>query len=161
MRTREMCFKAGAEPFSTHALETFPDLDIRKIRSSNNQYWNAFKHAMTLGGAERDDQKLFDRFSDKVNDHALFVGWYDYALAIGLLPAEAQIFQVWYFALYPEKLNPDADVTAPERMFPNLPRLERSEQKRALRKAIEFFRDDLTIMRDPQTDRHPLILPCE
>ena|SRR5215831_12237491 len=37
--------KAGEEPFSTHALLTFPDLDIGKIRRLKNQYWNAFKTA--------------------------------------------------------------------------------------------------------------------
>ena len=39
--------KAGAKPFSTHALATFPSLDIQKIRRLQNQYWNAFKHATT------------------------------------------------------------------------------------------------------------------
>jgi hypothetical protein len=38
--------------------------------------------------------------------HTLFIGWYDYMLAVGALPIEAQVFQIWYFALYPEKLNP-------------------------------------------------------
>jgi len=51
----------------------------------------------------REDSELLERFEDTVNDHTLFIGWYDYALAVGALPIEAQIFQAWYFALYPEK----------------------------------------------------------
>jgi hypothetical protein len=35
--------KAGAKPFSTHVLATFPDLDLRDLRQLQNQYWNAFK----------------------------------------------------------------------------------------------------------------------
>ena len=50
--------KAGEEPFSTHALLTFPDLDIGKIRRLKNQYWNAFKHAQMRDGIEREDSEL-------------------------------------------------------------------------------------------------------
>src|SRR5262245_25781158 len=56
--------KAGTEPFSTHALATFPSLDIQKIRRLQNQYWKAFKHATTRDGVERADQELLDRFDD-------------------------------------------------------------------------------------------------
>jgi hypothetical protein len=97
--------KAGQQPFFSHALATFPDLNPKEIRRLRNQFWNAFKHATTQSGKERDDRKLLKRFDDLQNDHALFVGWYDYALAVNVLPVEAQIFQVWYFALHPEKLN--------------------------------------------------------
>jgi hypothetical protein len=90
---------------------TFPDLDLGEIRRLQNQYWNAFKHAQTRGGIEREDSELLERFDDEVNDQALFIGWYDYRLAVGALPIEAQVFQIWYFALYPEKLNPEVDTT--------------------------------------------------
>ena len=85
--------KAGEEPFSTHVLATFPDLDIGKIRQLQNQYSNAFKHARTRGGIEREDSELLARFGDEVNDHTLFIGWRDYQQAVGTLPIEAQIFQ--------------------------------------------------------------------
>jgi len=73
--------KRGDEPFSSHALATFSDVDAPKIRHLRNQFCNAFKHATTHKGEERDDRKLLERFSDLQNDHALFVTWYDYALA--------------------------------------------------------------------------------
>ena len=76
--------KAGEKPFSTHALATFPDLKIGEIRQLQNQYWNAFKHARTRGGIERKDRELLARFGDEVNDHTLFIGWYDYMLAVRL-----------------------------------------------------------------------------
>ena len=152
--------KAGAKPFSTHALATFPDLDIKEIRSLQNQYWNAFKHATTHGGAERADQELLERFCDEMNDHTFFVGWHDYALAVGSLPLEAQAFQVWYFALYPEKLNPEIDTTSYECVFPNLKAMGRSDQKKALQSVIAKFRSEQDLMSHPQTDSRPLILPA-
>jgi hypothetical protein len=82
-----------------------PSIGPKALR---NQYCNAFKHATTQKGVGRDDADLFQRFSDEMNVHSHFVGWYDYTVAIGELPIEAQVFQIWYFALYPEKLNPDA-----------------------------------------------------
>lgn len=150
--------KSGAQPFSSHALATFPDLDISEIRRLQNQYWNAFKHATTQSGKERDDHKLFEKFTDEKNDHALFVGWYDYVLAVGTMPIEAQAFQAWYFALYPDKLNPDIDAAPYETLFPNLKHYPRAEQKRALQTAIVAARKDGAVTNDPGTDRTPLIV---
>jgi hypothetical protein len=147
--------KAGAEPFSTHALLTFPDINIGKIR---NQYWNAFKHAQTRGGVEREDSEQLERFEDEVNDHTLFVGWHDYMLAVGALPMEAQIFQAWYFALYPEKLNPEVDTTIHQRVFPMLSSKSRADQKGALREVISSFRENAEVMKHPKTDPRPLML---
>ena len=149
--------KAGAKPFSTHVLATFPDLDIGTIRRLQRQYCNAFKHAMTREGIDRDDRELLESFDDKVNDHMLFVGWRDYMLAVRALPIEAQVFQIWYFALYPEKLNPEVDTTTHQQVFPMLPSKSRADQKRALREAISSFQGDAEVMRHPQTDPRPLI----
>ena len=40
-----------------------------------------------------------------MNDHVLYLGWHDYMLATTSLPVEAQVFQMWYFALYPQKIS--------------------------------------------------------
>jgi hypothetical protein len=97
--------KAGKKSFSPHALLTFPDLNRAELRRLQNQYWNTFKHALTRDGIERQDSDLLERFEDEVNDHTLFIGWYDYMLAVYALPIEAQVFQIWYFALYPSRYN--------------------------------------------------------
>lgn len=150
--------KAGEEPFSTHMRLTFPDLDIGELRQLQNQYWNAFKHAQTRGRIERQDSELLERFGDEVNDHTLLIGWRDYQQAVGTLPIEAQIFQVWYFALCPEKLNPEVDIATHQRLFPMLPSKSRADQKRALREVISSFRNDDEVMTDPKTDPRPLVL---
>src|SRR5262245_14136594 len=150
--------KAGEKPFSTHVLLTFPDLDIGNLRQLQNQYCNAFKHARTRGGIERQDSELLERFGDEVNDHTLLIGWHDYQQAVGTLPIEAQIFQAWYFALYPEKLNPEVDTTTHQRLFPMLPSKSRADQKGALREVISSFRENAEVMTDPKTAPRPLML---
>jgi hypothetical protein len=149
--------KAGWQPFIDHALATFPERKLSDIRTVQNQFWNAFKHALTRDQRERQDQQLFERFDDSQNDHTLFIGWYDYALAVGSMPVEAQVFQMWYFALYPEKLNPEVDTSEYEAIFPGLQHRPRAEQKKMLRETIASARNDSTIMSDPRTDTLPLI----
>jgi len=151
--------KAGAQPFSSHMLKAFPDLDIGGLRRIQRQYWNAFKHATHLqGGKERDDDELLSQFTDIQNDHALFVGWYDYALAVNALPIEAQAHQVWYIALYPEKLDPKHSIERYEKIFPNLRARSRPEQKRMLNETIKSARSDASFMNDPQTDTRDLVI---
>lgn len=65
-----------------------------------------------------------------MNEHALFVGWYDYVRAVGRLPLEAQVFKVWYFSLYSEKLDPAVDLTPYRTFFPNLKDKTRAYQKK-------------------------------
>jgi hypothetical protein len=67
---------------------TFPDLSRGKIQGLRNQYWNAFKHALTRDGLERKDSVLLERFEDEVNDHTLFIGWHDYMLAVRACPSD-------------------------------------------------------------------------
>lgn len=88
--------KAGAEPFSAHILNTVPDLNIEEMRRVQRKYWNAFKHATRRkeeDWIERDDEELLSNFSDEQNDHALFIGWWDYVQATKAMPVEAQSFQ--------------------------------------------------------------------
>lgn len=150
--------KAGATPFVTHAMSVVPDLTINKIRLLQNQFWNSFKHATTHKGEERADQELLMRFNDSQNDHTLFVGWYDYVLATGTMTPEGQAFQVWYFALYPEKLNPEFDGSSFDLIFPGLRKCSRAEQKARLRDAIKKTRNDSAIMSDTRTDKSELCL---
>jgi hypothetical protein len=151
--------KAGAEPFTSHILKTQPDLDIRELRKLQRQYWTAFKHATHRhGGQERDDDKLLSRFSDEQNDAALFIGWYDYALATKTMPVEAQVQQAWYIALHPTKLDPRHSPEPYEDLFPGLRDKTRAEQKRVLNETIERARADGNVMSDRRTDARALIL---
>ena len=67
------------------------------------------------------------------------------------------MFQAWYFALYPEKLNRDVDKTPYKKIFPKLPKLSRKERKQALRDVIARYRKNIDVMNDVKTERAPLI----
>jgi hypothetical protein len=150
--------RAGREPFSTHALDVVPELTQRKLRELRNQYWNAFKHALDHAGMDRQDAEIICEFDDSKNDHVLFVGWYDLMLAAGSMPIEAQAFQVWYFAKYPEKLAPECELESYVRLFPKVNSLPRGQQKAMLRAAIAKHRTNPDIMGDRRTDPTPLTL---
>jgi hypothetical protein len=147
-------------PFSTHALESIPDLDMGELKRLQREYYNAFKHATTRDGEDRDDQELLNRFDDEKNNHMLFIGWYDYGNAIGKRPIEAQVFQIWYFALYLDKLNPDVDPQPFMEMFPDLNNQSPSMRKETLRREIASSLTDLELRNHPGTDTRPLILPA-
>ena len=151
--------RAGGEPFSAHALGVVPDLTKRSLREMRNRYWNAFKHALDHAGMERQDEEILEQFSDEKNDHVLFVGWYDLALAAGKMPVEAQAFQAWYFARFPEKLADECDPAVYDAIFPDLNSLTRADQKTRLREAIARARLNDEVMSHIKNDRDPLILP--
>ncbi|MCC8982641.1 hypothetical protein [Bradyrhizobium acaciae] len=150
--------KAGAQPFTSHAIKTFPEMKIQEIRKLQRQFWNAFKHATQQhSGEERHDDDLLMQFSDEQNDHALFIGWYDYAGATNAMPIEAQVHQAWYLALHPDKLASQFPSDLYERVFPKLNQRSRPEQKRMLNEVIAHSRTDNAVMSDPATETLALI----
>jgi hypothetical protein len=151
--------KSGAKPLTTIMLQSRPDLDIGKLRRIQREHWTAFKHPFNLHTKkEREDDELLHRFTDVENDHALFIGWYDYASAAGAMPIEAQVHQLWYFTLYPEKLDPKHDRKVYENYFPKLRIKPRLDQKKMLNDAINTARTDQSIRNDPRTDTRPLMI---
>jgi hypothetical protein len=150
--------KTGAQAFTSHVLKTFPEMKIQEVRRLQRQYWNASKHATHQhSGEERDDDQLLMQFTDEQNDHALFIGWYDYAAAVSAMPIEAQVHQAWYIALHPDKLATEYPPDRYERAFPKLNQRSRSEQKRMLHEVITRTRTDNAVMSDPATETTPLI----
>jgi hypothetical protein len=151
--------KAGVEPFFSHIRKTFPEAKVNELRIIQRKFWNAFKHA-THGhnGDERDDDELLSRFTDIQNDGALYVGWHDYYGAVGAMPIEAQVFQAWYIALHPEKLNKSYSFEDYERLFPNIHAKPRAKQKRILVKVIEKMRSNKAVMGHSSTERRALLL---
>lgn len=146
------------KPFNQHALEVHPDMEPKELAFLRNKYWNAMKHALTKNGQVRSDDELMADFDDAHNDHVLFVGWYDYASAVGCLPIEAQVFQVWYFANFPEKLAEEFLAADFEYMFPGIRNLNRSQKKRLLRRKIEWAKKNKATMSHEKTERRKLIL---
>jgi hypothetical protein len=147
-------------PFSTHILETMPDIDIKKIRLLQRRYWNAFKHLNNLGGGPRADDATLAAFDDTKNDAALFTGWHDYFAVTGRLPLPAQVFLLWYFSLNEEKLEPSTNFDTIRAAFPAITKTDRAEQKRRLRRMVEKYRHAPKTLQDPQTENNPLCFPA-
>ena len=150
---------ADIPTFSTHMLETVPELDIGKLRNLQRQYWNAFKHLEDRGGKPRDDDDILAAFDDTKNDAALFVGWWDYYAVTGKLPLPVQVFQIWWYALNEEKLALGADLDTIRKTFPGISSCDRTERKRRLRRAVEKYRDNAATLKDPRTEVNPLCFP--
>jgi hypothetical protein len=151
----------GIEPLSTHLLATHPAMDMRALKSEQNIYWNAIKHFWGIGkfaGTARDDEDLMSTFSDEQNDARLFIGWWDYMLVTGRLPIEAQVLQVWWYALNEERLAPHVDVEPIRSIFPRIVAADRLERKRRLRRAVEKYRKNEEVLADPKTEAEPLLL---
>jgi hypothetical protein len=146
--------------FSTHMLETVPDLDISKLRRLQRQYWNAFKHMNERDGKPRDDVETLAAFDDTKNDAALFVGWWDYYAVTGRLPLPVQVFQIWWYALNEEKLADASDLDTIRKTFPAITSCDRTEQKRRLRRTVEKHRKDAAVLKDTRTEVNPLCFPA-
>jgi hypothetical protein len=144
--------------FNDHILTTFPHRLLKDIRKLRNQYWTPIKHASDQSGINFDLEEQFFGFSDVVNDHTLFVVWYDYCQANLPLPIEAQVFQVWYYAMYPEKLASSEASASSQRLFGNLADLSRDTKKQRLQIVAKQYRNDAQLLSDPKTDPRPLVL---
>jgi hypothetical protein len=151
--------KAGAEAFTSHVLITFPHLTVADIKGVRKKHWNAFKHATKRGGKDRQDDEILADFNASHNDHALFIGWYDYGKAGFPWPIEAQVFEAWYLAKYPEKLGPDANRSGIDYLFPDLTGQSPERQHTRLNELIRKSRKNGEVMNDPRTDNRPLVLP--
>jgi hypothetical protein len=139
-------------------LELNPEMKPGKIVRLRNQYWNAMKHFYAQDKRTvREDTDLIADFSDHANDSVLWEGWHDYQVLTGALPIEAQVLQVWYFAVYEEKLDPRVDPFAYRKMFPKIQSDDRQEQKRRLRRACEKYRGDRGLITAKGTENRPLI----
>lgn len=143
---------------STHILETHPNIDIAKIKSLRNQYWNGIKHFYSRDNkTARDDERLMADFSDAENDVVLFSGWLDYMNVTKKLPIAVQVFQVWWYATNPGKMNPNVDASPFNRLFPDINICDRAEKKRRLRRTIEKYRNNAAILADSRTENLPLM----
>lgn len=145
---------SGKKPISNFLLNSLPHLDLCKFYAARNLYWNAFKHLNDRNGKPRkEDVDVITNFTDKDNDAILFTAWFDYMQATGRLPVSAQVFQLWFYALKPDKLDPyHASTPAILEIFPNLNRADRKEQKRRLNRTIERYRNKKELISDPRTE---------
>lgn len=156
-----LSFKAGAHPFKLFRQAETPTLTNKEYSELRGHFANAFKHAEKRPGIERDDRAIFADFSDLQNDDRLFIGWFDFACPGNAHPMESHVFQAWYLALHPSRLQSPHGLELLRDLsgvFPNLPELPRQKQKARLRKEIEKAKKNRRLMGDPLVDRRSLRL---
>ncbi|BAV33637.1 hypothetical protein SCL_1326 [Sulfuricaulis limicola] len=87
-----------------------------------NAAQNYLKHA------DRDPDSTLS-FDEEENDHLLFVASLECGELGHQLSFSMQAFQIWYLALYPEKIGHDSEpVITSKKVFPGLSTKKRSEQ---------------------------------
>jgi hypothetical protein len=157
-----LCRKQKLKSFSDEAAEAMtaawkehgkePRNWRKALADSVNRHRNFFKHARG-----NDADAVVDDFTDENNDALLFMASYDLLQLCRVArrggPVEAQIYQLWYWAL-----QGTADVwepTPPIAMaFPDLARRPRYEQKVLGREAIEWARNEPVLAERVPIDHH-------
>eukprot|EP01034_Spumella_vulgaris_P012367 gene12367-15747_t len=94
-----LCRNAGIESFSVQARENVPDGKDLKRHYINSPYRNFFKHA------ETDSDETLPPLPDSQVEGVLFLAVEDYIRLNGKSPVQLQVFQLWYLAKHPEKLD--------------------------------------------------------
>ena len=142
---------AGIESFSKQARENLPA--GRKLKDYVNQPCrNFFKHA------ERDPDPDSSVELDEANVAAiLFLAVEDYMRLREGGPVEAQVFQAWFIAVFPEKVSEDDPVAqskldSAKLAFPGIATATEAEQVEMGRRVLEDARQDAELAADPKTE---------
>lgn len=144
-----VCEKRGFSRFIEHMVEVNPSSNEEQIYKLAATYRNFFKHA------DRDPDTFLQDFDDDCNDHILIIAVEDLARLTGKLPVEAQVFQLWYFSVYRERLNCEAYermIKSIENWFPEIQHIVRAEQKRLGREVLDRALALPELLDDPRTD---------
>jgi hypothetical protein len=144
-----LCARAGIEGISHHTRGHIPaGLDLKRD-FINSPFRNFFKHA------DRDPDEIIAGFDDTKNDGLIFLAADDYMRLTGKSPIEFQVFQLWYLAVYIEKVSAGAleQILEPiESTFPNIRELARNEQLALGRKALNDAASDRDLLNDKRTE---------
>ena len=140
-----LCRRNDIGSLSIETEKRLPD-DGSLRHQINNPVRNFFKHA------DRDPDEMLSGFDDAFNDTMLILGVEDYIRLRNKSPIEFQVYQMWYFANYPDKLSKsfaDCYIQDVQESFPSILSLPRKRRKKmgleVLKKAIM----------DPQILHHP------
>ncbi len=146
-----LCRSAGIESFSKQARENLPVGHTLKYYI-NEPCRNFFKHA------EQDPNPDSSVELREANVAAiLFLAVEDYIRFRQGGPVEAQVFQLWFIAVFPEKVTED-DPVAQSKLenaklaFPGIVTLASSDKIEMGRQVLEAARKDGGLAADPKTE---------
>jgi hypothetical protein len=141
-----LCNSNDIDSISNQSRSHIPIGEDLKRDYINSPYRNFFKHA------DRDVGAMLDGFDDQKCDSIIYLAAEDYMRFKKESPLEFQVFQLWYLALFPEKVTDDALAKllgSIEVYFPKLRELARWEQKRIGRQVLLRAIGDAVPMSDP------------
>lgn len=144
-----LCAKAGIGSFSFQARENVPQgKDLRNY--INSPYRNFFKHA------DSDSEKTLAPLPNSQVEGVLFLAVEDYIRLNGRSPVQLQVFQLWYLAKHPEKLDAavaDELIGGCASAFPGLSSLSRDAQLALGAQVLAHAAGDKELANDPRTER--------
>lgn len=146
-----LCTSAGIESFSKQARENLPAGQTLKYYI-NQPCRNFFKHA------DQDPNPDSSVELREANVSAiLFLAVEDYIRLRQGGPVEAQVFQAWFIAVFPEKVSEDDPVAqsilnSAKLAFPGIATLAESGQIAMGRQVLEDARRDANLAADPKTE---------
>jgi hypothetical protein len=145
------CTNAGVESFSKQARENLPTGHTLRYYI-NEPCRNFFKHA------EQDPDPESSVELREANVAALlFLAVEDYIRFRRGGPVEAQVFQLWFIAVFPEKVTEGDPVAQPKLesaklAFPGIATLASSDKIAMGRQVLEAARKDAWLAADPKTE---------
>jgi len=144
-----LCIKGAIVSMSIQAREYVPAGKDLKVDYVNSPHRNFFKHAKS------DPYKTIEPLSQTHVEGLLFLAVEDYIRLNRRSPVQLQVFQLWYLAKHPEKLDPAVAselIEGVTRKFPDLASLPLRNQ---LAQGAEVIAEALvneSLLADPRTE---------
>ncbi len=117
----------------------------------NVPYRNFFKHA------DIDPDNSIDLPKYKEVDFLITLAVADYLALLEKSPIEFQVFQLWFFALYPDTVaEPHVAeiIRTAQSEFPKIHEMERKDQLAMARESLQRALSDADVLADPRTEPH-------
>lgn len=146
----ELCTKSGTNSLSNQTRENIPKKQDLKRDFINSPYRNFFKHA------DRDTDAILLDFDETKVDSVVFLAVEDYLRLANKSPVEFQVFQLWYLAIYTEKISTysiDEIMPVIDSTFTNIRNMIRKDQILLGRKVLDDALMDIELNRDTRTEK--------
>jgi hypothetical protein len=144
-----LCRLAGVESFSVQARENIPEGRDLKRNYVNSPHRNFFKHA------DNDPQSTLPPLPDSQVDGVIFMAVEDYIRLHQRSPTQFQVFQLWYIAMNPSRLDPTVAtevLTGANEMFPGIALMSRVKQLAEGSRMLQRVATDAGVLADPRTE---------
>lgn len=141
----------GRRNFMEHIEEIYPQFDAQGHAVLSERHDRFFGRGRAIAHAHISTEG----FDDSQNDLMLYIATEELMRVSGKSPIEAQILQLWYFALHFDGLSKPAKLRfegAVKGVFPGLTELSRAEQKKKAMQMMKIMMKDQRLLASHKTD---------